>query len=471
MSRRALNAWRSLGPLLLAGPLLLVAAVLLVVPSAAKAEGPCVLGSFGVGNWPCAEWRPYSDSSPFNTKIGAHPEVISNSQSTVSRLNRGGPISSLVAGDPDRGASPTFWSTPDDPLYRIECNSFGGRCSISGMEVHVPKQAVPQGGYAQLKRCDGCSPNEGDWDHDAHLTIVDQDSGWEYDFWAVQSKSNGVIRAGYGGRTRIDGDGLGSGGVAAGFGNLAGIIRAPEFVSGRIDHALTIAVPCVTGTVWPANGKAWGCAEHEMPAGNRLQLGSRVQLPISDAELARLPTWQRGIARALRDYGAYVNDTTGDESQWGASLESPGTYTDFGHPDPATQATPSDDTGDYNRNGLRETWFYLSRRVDWDRLRVLAPCDPTGCPEAPPGASTPEPQPSSQPAASVSASISARSSRRTASAARIWGGSRSASARPHRAHRSRAVTARRRARARGRLRRASAAGASVIAAASPRDLH
>jgi hypothetical protein len=447
MARRSLKAWIALGSLLLAGGLLLLA------PGGARAGGSCAMGDFGEGNWPCADWRPYSDSSPFNTRIGVHPQVTSNSHEIVDRLNRGGPINSLVAGDPDRGGGPTFWSTPDDPVYRVECDSFGTRCEVSGMEVRIPRQAVPQAGYARLKGCAGCTAEGGDWDHDAHMTIVDQASGWEYDFWAVQSKANGRLVVGWGGRTRIDGDGLGSGGVAAGFGNLAGVIRAPEFVSGHIDHALTIATPCVTGTVWPATGTAWECARHGMPTANRLQLGSRVQLQISDAALARLPTWQRGIARALRDYGAYVNDTTGDESQWGVSLESPGTYTAFGHSDPATSATPNDDTGDYNRNGWRETWFYLSRRVDWSKLRVLAPCDPSaGCDEGP--ASSPAP-PSSRPSPAPSASSSVRGPARSASGARAW--ARAHSNRPRSARRSHAVKARRLARFHRRSSRAARA--------------
>ncbi len=435
MSRRALTGCRSLVPLLLA------AGALLVAPGGASAAGSCALGSFEVGNWPCADWRPYSDSSPFNTRIGADPKVVSGSGGIVDRLNRGGHINSLVAGDPDRGASPTFWSTADDPLYRIRCNSFGTRCPISGMEVHIPNRAVPRGGYARLKDCGGCNVNDGDWDHDAHMTIVDQGSGWEYDFWAVQSKAGGEVLIGWGGRTRIDGDGLGSGGVAAGFGNLAGIIRAPEFVSGHVDHALTIAVPCVTGTVWPATGSAFDCAQHHMPTDGRLALGSHVQLQISDAELAKLPTWQRGIARAMRDYGAYVNDTTGDESQWGPSLESAATYTDFGHSDPTTTATPSDDVGDYNHNGWRETWFYLFRRIDWGQLRVLAPCDPSaGCESSPPEQSSP---PAERPTPNTSPSISARSEMRYSVAARGASAASSRGVRAHRAGRARAVAAHR----------------------------
>jgi hypothetical protein len=312
------------------------------------------------------------------------------------------------------------------------------------MEVHIPKQATPQGGYARLQNCGGCSANGGNWDHDAHMTIVDQTTGWEYDFWAVQEKADGVVTIGWGGRTRIDGDGLGSGGVAAGFGNLAGIIRAPEFASGHIDHALTIAVPCVSGTAWPATGRAYECDQHGMSSSNRLELGSRVQLEISDAELARLPTWQRGIARALRDYGAYVNDTTGQEDQWGPSLEAAATYMDFGRPDPAASVGPSDDTGDYNHNGYRETWFYLSKRIDWSNLRVLAPCDPAaGCDEGPPPSSTP----SQEPSGTASPSIPAGAAMRSASAAGAWGRGRSAAAQPRRTRRSRAIRAGRLARA------------------------
>ncbi len=460
--------WKTLRTPLGAGLVIaaIAATALLAAPNAARADGSCALGSFGAGNWPCANWRPYSASSPFNTKIGAHPQVESDSQAVVNTLNRGGHISSLVAGDSDRGASPTFWSTPADPTYRIECESFGGGCDVSGMEVHIPTRAVPEGGFARLKSCGGCSANEGDWDHDAHMTVVDQASGWEYDFWAVHSKANGVLEIGWGGRTRIGGDGLGSGGVAAGFGNLAGIIRGPEFASGHIDHALTIAVPCVNGSVWPAHGKAWQCGEHGMSTNNRLELGSRVQLQISDSELARLPTWQRGIALALRDYGGYVNDTTGDQSQWGPSLESAGTYTDFGYSDPAAQASPSDDTGDYNHNGEQEKWYYLFKRIDWSELRVLAPCDPAaGCDEGPPPVGSPPPDSSGRPSLASAASSSARSTRRSHRHSRRRGGTPSSALRARHGHQAPAIGARRLAALR-RHARHSGHGASQPAVAA-----
>ncbi len=218
----------------------------------------------------------------------------------------------------------------------------------------------------------------------------------------------------------------------------------------------------MNGTVWPAHGKAWQCGEHGMSTGNRLELGSRVQLQISDAELAQLPTWQRGIARALRDYGGYVNDTTGDESQWGPSLESAGTYTDFGYADPAASVSPSDDTGDYNHNGEREKWYYLFKRIDWSELRVLAPCDPAaGCDEGPP--------PVGRPSLAASGSSAARSTRRSARHSRRRGRTPSSALRSHHRHRAPAIGARRLASLRRHARRSShrASQPAVAAKISP----
>ena len=63
------------------------------------------------------------------------------------------------------------------------------------------------------------------------MAVIDQASGWEYDFWQVESKpaGGGTISISWGGRTAIgtaDADGLGSNATAAHFGLAAGVIRA-----------------------------------------------------------------------------------------------------------------------------------------------------------------------------------------------------------------------------------------------------
>ena len=137
------------------------------------------------------------------------------------------------------------------------------------MRVRIPDRARPAGGS------------------DHHLAVVDQRSGWEYDLWEVESKPSGggELVTGYGGRTRIDGDGLGSDATAAHFGLLAGIIRAQELRRGRIDHALFLVADCDSGEfVYPARGRGAPCGDRtDAPAE-----GMRFQLDMSDAEIRAL---------------------------------------------------------------------------------------------------------------------------------------------------------------------------------------
>src|SRR5260370_30947240 len=94
------------------------------------------------------------------------------------------------------------------------------------MSVRVPGPGVPAGGS------------------DAHLTVIDQRSGWEYDLWGVSSKPprGGRLIVRWGGKTRASGDGLGSARAAAGYGTAAGVLRAEELGSGAIRHALFLPV-------------------------------------------------------------------------------------------------------------------------------------------------------------------------------------------------------------------------------------
>ena len=90
--RRSAAIARSLLALALlasAGSLALVAA------SAAKkshAAGQCpqLFGSFSLGNWPPACWRPYGPSSPFNTPIHANPRLAPESAAIVAYMRSRG---------------------------------------------------------------------------------------------------------------------------------------------------------------------------------------------------------------------------------------------------------------------------------------------------------------------------------------------------------------------------------------------
>ena len=128
----------------------------------------------------------------------------------------------------------------------------------------------------------------------------------------------------WGGRTRIEGDGLGSDANAAHYGSLAGIIRAEEMRRGRIDHALFMLVRCDSGRkVYPARGLGLPC---DSSAGAPSQ-GTRFQLDLSPAEIDALgvPEWKKTILRAMADYGLYVGDTTGARRGTSGSSRAPAT--------------------------------------------------------------------------------------------------------------------------------------------------
>jgi hypothetical protein len=237
--------------------------------------------------------------------------------------------------------------------------------------VRAPAAARPAGGFA--------TPGN---DHDAHMTIVDQQSGWEYDLWNVQSKTSSTLNFGWGGRTRIDGNGLGSAGVAAGYGGLAGPIRIKELQGGQINHALTMAVPCTDSYVYPANGAGLHCSGAGLPASRSIPMGAHFVLGMSLSDIAalNLPSWKKTILAALATYGAYVSDTTGVSSSWGFERESSEDYTSFGQADPWVQFARSIGLRpyDFNGNGYQEYWFDLASGVPWSRLRVVGTCAATG---------------------------------------------------------------------------------------------
>jgi hypothetical protein len=316
-------------------------------------------GTFAAGNWPSGCWRPYSAESPFNQPLPASPRLVPNSAAIVRRLLGFGRVADLEAGQADTEDDwfhPTYWAQARDPVFTLHCTMPWGTCEVEGMEVRIPDRARPAEGG------------------DAHLTVVDQASGWEYDFWQVTRKpaGGGRLEMSWGGRTRIDGDGLGSDATAAHFGLLAGIIRAQELEAGRIDHALFMVINCDSGSrVHPALGNGRACDDPR----NAPPQGARFQLAYSDAEIDALavPAWKKAILRALARYGAYVGDVGG--SPWNFQFESGSTYTSFGQEDQTVAFARRIGAPTWtDSEGRRRYVFAMHDGVDWSRLRVVDPC-------------------------------------------------------------------------------------------------
>jgi hypothetical protein len=265
---------------------------------------------------------------------------------------------------------PLYYSRSSDPLYTVRCTKYGTACEVVGLQVRIPAAARPAQGS------------------DGHMTVIDQSTGWEWDFWQVQTNplpaGGGEIVISWGGRTRIDGPGGGdadsdSDANAAHTGNAGGIIRFQELAAGRIDHALFVMVGCSNGSyVFPARGRAALCAD---PA-NAPASGQWLRLDLTPEQIDALPVsgWQKTIFKAFAKYGGVVADTGGNES-FGFELESPMTYQSFGVENPwiswaaAERAKPNSNIVLSTSTGTNRYKLDVGAGVDWaSHLQVIDPC-------------------------------------------------------------------------------------------------
>lgn len=324
---------------------------------------------FGPGSWPGGSWRPYSNSSPFNQPIGTSKVVAGSAamvSAVLSRFGRPAPLVAGASGTAGDFGHPVYYAQPTDPQLTLRPTENWGNNPIAGVRIPVPTRAKPAGGA------------------DGHMTIVTPD-GWEYDLWQAH-RAGSHLDFSWGGRTRIDGSGLGSGATAALFGGLAGVIRPEELAAGHIDHALFIVLKCTSNNesfghgvstspastgdgsyVYPAEhgGSVCGAGDPDLPP-----LGTRFMLDMTGAQIRALdvPNWKKTILTALARYGGYVGDTGG--AGFGFEFQSSATYTSFGTLDPLVA---------FARRNHIPSWhgeyaFNMADGVNWRRyLRIVAP--------------------------------------------------------------------------------------------------
>ena len=318
-------------------------------------------GSFDARSWPTACWRPFSDSSLFNRRLPANPRAMTDSAAIVDRMETFGPVQHLHTNGVDTGGGiPIYWSQPDDPWFTLVHSPTqpgnAGPDDFTDRRIQIPDEAIPSTV----------------WDH--HITVIDQRSGKYYDFWDVSRKDagGGEIHFGGGGQGYIRGSGLDGGAIAAQLAAIAGKIRGEELRRGRIDHALVLGVHCVNGNVvYPADGQAAVCSDwYGESDADAPPNGALVTIDITDEEIANLtgPPSVKVIARAMRDYGAYVVDTGGSVGFW---TQSAVTYSSFGVTDPMYEVGVEEDW----RQWQGERVLNLRDHLDWyGRMKVLDPC-------------------------------------------------------------------------------------------------
>jgi hypothetical protein len=325
------------------------------------------------GMFACA--RPYAPNSVFNRTLPGSPQLAPDSHAIISGFQAHGVA---FAGGQGTSALTTvsgriavYYSAPSDPVVTIHCTYYWGANTCSGANG-----VVVDGAQVRMPTAAQSAPGS-----DSHMTVVDQASGREYDFeHATWEPGHHTLDVWAGAEVPIGtdvGDGLGSGATAADFANLAGLITEPQLAAGKIDHAISIDVPCTEGYVFPAtlaNGQS--CNDiTTYHGGAEPALGQLMQLHMSDAQIARFhgPSWEKTIMTAMAHYGVYINDTMGPGTPQEISFETESdvSYTSLGHkPLMANfihRAGGSFSSGD-------NSWMVSAPKLPIGRLRVLAPC-------------------------------------------------------------------------------------------------
>lgn len=234
-------------------------------------------------------WRPFNNSSPWNTPISSNPAIDPNSGAMMQLFHDRNYQDPRPWINLNRYGAPMWVADSNAPRYNVDCGS--PNCTFF-QNVPMPTNAVP------------------DPESDGHMIIVDAARQKEWDFYRARKLANGSWAADWGAYFDLTGNGVLAPGIssarASGFPLSAGLIYADEIQAGHIPHALVMVV---AGTrngcrVWPATAThGWSYDSRALPMGSRIQLD-----PTLNINTLGLSPGAKVIARALQEYGAYVGD-------------------------------------------------------------------------------------------------------------------------------------------------------------------
>ncbi len=245
--------------------------------------------------------RLYSPSTFINTPIPASPSVAPNSGAIVSQAIDAYSSGAAIANN-DSWGIPVFQASPESSSYNVGCQDYD--CWVPFGPVHIPADAQPNSGS------------------DGHMVVM-QPGGQEMDMWTAEHNGNSWT-SGSRWETSAAGSAAncttyhGCGGAdVASFALAAGLIRPEEIADGHIDHALAITTPDTRANyvACPATN-----TDGQHNDANALPIGAHIQLdPNIDVAKLQVPRWEKVIAVALQQYGAYVTDTGGSVALYAES--------------------------------------------------------------------------------------------------------------------------------------------------------
>jgi hypothetical protein len=237
--------------------------------------------------------RWYAPTSFWNTPISASASIDPDSASMVSTAIAAYASNAVLDNGNDWGLSYAYAGS-SSKTYTVACTEY---CNSSTTVFPIPA---------------GTSPNTGS---DAHLSVINGQN--EMDMW--QAKYNAASDSWQASEittTTINGWGancaqgqLCMGTDAAGFALLGGAIRPEEIAAGAIQHALSLTTPATRSgyIACPATH-----TDGQSGSANAIPEGAQVQLdPSFNVAAQNWAPWQKTIAVALQQYGAFVSDTSG----------------------------------------------------------------------------------------------------------------------------------------------------------------
>jgi hypothetical protein len=281
--------------------------------------------------------RFFSDTSFWNQPIGPNPTIDPESSQLVDFMakadNRGFWLSlhqwTIPVYEVDR-------NTPLRKVFRRFKNDGKGIMKRSAPYVTADHPMGHGLGFA-ADAAAGLVPIPDyaitDPEDDAHIALVDWDSGWIWDMWAARRLEDGNWEAYTGMKYRSDGSGVfdradfaAHNGEsihpygpsrAAGVPELAGLIMHDEILAGRIEHKLSFATQAAglqrfvhPPACWTDGGWLKG-----LPEGAVLQLDPNLDLrPFNLSPHALI------VARALQEYGAVCVDVGGGHPLYAEGL-------------------------------------------------------------------------------------------------------------------------------------------------------
>jgi hypothetical protein len=245
--------------------------------------------------------RLYSPDAFINTPIDPSPSLAPNSQEMVSQAFENYSSNANLSNS-DSWGIPIYNASDQSSSYDVGCQYYG--CDTAFGSVHIPTYAQPQFG------------SDGD-------LIVFQPGGNEFDMWLGQHTATGWttgtrwLESSTGPATNCSTQPACGGVDVAKFALAAGMVRPEEIAQGHIDHALAITTP-YTRQGYVACPAAHTDGRHDDP--NAMPIGAHVQLdPSIDVSALPIPRWEKVVAVALQQYGAYVIDTGGSVSLYAES--------------------------------------------------------------------------------------------------------------------------------------------------------